>query len=719
MVDSRPIQSTRDYIYRTKDRIGQGAFSNVYRGVQRESGVLYAIKVPRSCNSAQELERETIALTSLCHENIVRLYDIQNEIGSGMPVFVMEFCSRGSVLSLLEDPENHNGLHDRDIIALLSDIASALKYLCSVGFVHRDIKPGNILVSETEEGRNIFKLSDFGSSKFIQETGEYESLTGTEEYLHPHLYERAFIDRNLGGKFTSAADLWSLGATLAHAVLGEVPFRPFEGSRKNRNEMFKMISRKHDQDIYGRQNTPNGKIEYYREIPYHCNISLGLRQYLETIIRGLLRGNASQWTLDTYEREADHVKKLTPHTVLLANSLAFCQFYAEPYQTIDSFLKVISGKLDIKANVSDCTFYDGRSLGDVVKTLNNVKSLPVTSKERPLVVMSSPGTSSIQSNFISPSAAVYRTPTSVADDRQVAKKQVTSAWSFSRNVEELQLGIDIIRQTSQSQVDRLINTCTLSESKLHSCHEVHIADSDRLSLSQKLQLDPKMADYVTERRQSASYRKTEIGKLKKDMTSDCCMLGAAIKTLQDTVCWNTYESKICLLRNKVRGHFRDVEKIWKQVRERKAGNVSEGENVIRQTERLQLVNISRNMAYEWQSVYIPDRNEMTNHIMSWIRNYFNCKEKLKTLERKLTDIENIRRKFTEDITFVSAYSLKSDTQNKASKVMSSEVLQEHRFNTDRLINLISDMQNLAVTEGMHPEGGDIGDDRCLFGYSIG
>lgn len=719
MVDSRPIQSTRDYIYRTKDRIGQGAFSNVYRGVQRESGVLYAIKVPRSCNSAQELERETIALTSLCHENIVRLYDIQNEIGSGMPVFVMEFCSRGSVLSLLEDPENHNGLHDRDIIALLSDIASALKYLCSVGFVHRDIKPGNILVSETEEGRNIFKLSDFGSSKFIQETGEYESLTGTEEYLHPHLYERAFIDRNLGGKFTSAADLWSLGATLAHAVLGEVPFRPFEGSRKNRNEMFKMISRKHDQDIYGRQNTPNGKIEYYREIPYHCNISLGLRQYLETIIRGLLRGNASQWTLDTYEREADHVKKLTPHTVLLANSLAFCQFYAEPYQTIDSFLKVISGKLDIKANVSDCTFYDGRSLGDVVKTLNNVKSLPVTSKERPLVVMSSPGTSSIQSNFISPSAAVYRTPTSVADDRQVAKKQVTSAWSFSRNVEELQLGIDIIRQTSQSQVDRLINTCTLSESKLHSCHEVHIADSDRLSLSQKLQLDPKMADYVTERRQSASYRKTEIGKLKKDMTSDCCMLGAAIKTLQDTVCWNTYESKICLLRNKVRGHFRDVEKIWKQVRERKAGNVSEGENVIRQTERLQLVNISRNMAYEWQSVYIPDRNEMTNHIMSWIRNYFNCKEKLKTLERKLTDIENIRRKFTEDITFVSAYSLKSDTQNKASKVMSSEVLQEHRFNTDRLINLISDMQNLTVTEGMHPEGGDIGDDRCLFGYSIG
>lgn len=716
MGDSRPIQSTRDYIYRTRDRIGQGAFSNVYRGVHRESGVPYAIKVPRSCNSAQELERETIALTSLCHENIVRLYDIQNEIGSGMPVFVMEFCSRGSVLSLLEDPENHNGLHDRDIIALLSDIASALKYLCSVGFVHRDIKPGNILVSETEVGRNIFKLSDFGSSKFIQETGEYESLTGTEEYLHPHLYERAFIDRNLGGKFTSAADLWSLGATLAHAVLGEVPFRPFEGSRKNRNEMFKMISRKHDQDIYGRQSTPNGKIEYYREIPSHCNISLGLRQHLETIIRGLLRGNASQWTLDTYTREADHVKKLTPHTVLLAESLAFCQFYAEPYQTIDRFLKAICGKLDIKADISDCTFYDGRSLEDIVKSSNSVNSLPVTSKERPLVVMSSPGTSSIQFNFISPSVAVYRSSTSVADDRHVAKKQVTSSWSFSRDVEEIQLGIDIIRQTSQSQVERLINTRTLSESKLHSCHEVHSADSDRLSLSQKLQLDPKMADYVTERRQSASYRKKEIGKLKQEMTSDCSMLGAAIKTLQDTVCWNTCESKICLLKNKVRGHFRDLEKIWKQVRERKAGNVSEGENVIRQTERLQLVNLSQSLVNDWQSVYIPNRNEFTNHIKSWIRNYFNCQEKLKTLERKLTDIENIRRKFTEDITFVSAYSLKSDyTQSKASKMMSSEILQEHRFNSDRLINLISDMQNLTVPEGIRPEADDIGDETFLFG----
>lgn len=662
------------------------------------------------------MERETIALTSLCHENIVRLYDIQNEIGSGMPVFVMEFCSRGSVLSLLEDPENHNGLHDRDIIALLSDIASALKYLCSVGFVHRDIKPGNILVSETEVGRNIFKLSDFGSSKFIQETGEYESLTGTEEYLHPHLYERAFIDRNLGGKFTSAADLWSLGATLAHAVLGEVPFRPFEGSRKNRNEMFKMISRKHDQDIYGRQSTPNGKIEYYREIPSHCNISLGLRQHLETIIRGLLRGNASQWTLDTYTREANHVKKLTPHTVLLAESLAFYQFYAEPYQTIDRFLKAICGKLDIKADISDCTFYDGRSLEDIVKSSNSVNSLPVTSKERPLVVMSSPGTSSIQFNFISPSVAVYRSSTSVADDRHVAKKQVTSSWSFSRDVEEIQLGIDIIRQTSQSQIERLINTRTLYESKLHSCHEVHSADSDRLSLSHKLQLDPKMADYVTERRQSASYRKKEIGKLKQEMTSDCSMLGAAIKTLQDTVCWNTCESKICLLKNKVRGHFRDLEKIWKQVRERKAGNVSEGENVIRQTERLQLVNLSQSLVNDWQSVYIPNRNEFTNHVKSWIRNYFNCQEKLKTLERKLTDIENIRRKFTEDITFVSAYSLKSDyTQSKASKMMSSEILQEHRFNSDRLINLISDMQNLTVPEGIRPEADDIGDETFLFG----
>lgn len=152
------------------------------------------------------------------------------------------------------------------------------------------------------------------------------------------------------------------------------------------------------------------------------------------------------------------------------------------------------------------------------------------------------------------------------------------------------------------------------------------------------------------------------------------------------------------------------------MRERKAGNVSEGENVIRQTERLQLVNLSQSLVNDWQSVYIPNRNEFTNHVKSWIRNYFNCQEKLKTLERKLTDIENIRRKFTEDITFVSAYSLKSDyTQNKASKMMSSEILQEHRFNSDRLINLISDMQNLTVPEGIRPEADDIGDETFLFG----
>lgn len=69
--------------------------------------------------------------------------------------------------------------------------------------------------------------------------------------------------------------------------------------------------------------------------------------------------------------------------------------------SIDRFLKAICGRLDIKADISDCTFYDGRSLEDIVKSSNSVNSLPVTSKERPLVVMSSPGTSSIQFNFIS------------------------------------------------------------------------------------------------------------------------------------------------------------------------------------------------------------------------------------------------------------------------------------------------------------------------------
>ena len=82
--------------------------------------------------------------------------------------------------------------------------------------VHRDIKPSNILLQIMLNGEHVYKLSDFGAAKMInQYDEELKSLVGSEKYLYLSVYEVALINRNKPREFVAASiDLWSLGVTL-------------------------------------------------------------------------------------------------------------------------------------------------------------------------------------------------------------------------------------------------------------------------------------------------------------------------------------------------------------------------------------------------------------------------------------------------------------------------------------------------------------------------
>lgn len=121
---------------------------------------------------------------------------------------------------------------------VLRCVVAGMNHLRENGIVHRDIKPGNIMRLVGKEGQSIYKLSDFGAARKLDDDEKFVSVYGTEEYLHPDMYERAVLRKPQQKAFGVTVDLWSIGVTLYHAATGSLPFIPFGGPRRNKEIMY-------------------------------------------------------------------------------------------------------------------------------------------------------------------------------------------------------------------------------------------------------------------------------------------------------------------------------------------------------------------------------------------------------------------------------------------------------------------------------------------------
>jgi len=195
--------------FRLLNLINSGGMGCVYAGKDETLGRMVAIKVMRASLGAnrefvERFKREAQAAAKLNHPNIAQIYSFGE--AKGQPYIVMELISGKRLDSIMEQGR---ALEPAFVLQLGIQIADGLKAADEIGLIHGDIKPENILFDEKMQA----KLVDFGIASF----GEAEEgIWGTPYYIAPEKLQRQKPD--------ARTDIYSLGATLYHALCGHPPF---------------------------------------------------------------------------------------------------------------------------------------------------------------------------------------------------------------------------------------------------------------------------------------------------------------------------------------------------------------------------------------------------------------------------------------------------------------------------------------------------------------
>ncbi|KAJ1955638.1 Serine/threonine-protein kinase, partial [Linderina pennispora] len=302
MTDSANAQRQRATVaigdYELGPQIGRGSFATVYRGVNKKTDTLVAIKsVVRSSLTRrllENLETEINILRTVKHPGVVELIDClksRNHIH-----LVMEFCSLGDLAGYMrrrkEHPSlrnPHGGLNQAIVRHFVVQLGAAMRYLRSRDVIHRDIKTQNILlqpsgttyeagVSEEIGQYPAVKIADFGFARNLPASALAETLCGSPLYMAPEILHYEPYD--------AKADLWSIGAVIYEMMAGRPPFHA-----SNHVELARVIERTNDKIVF-----PDERLS-----SSGSNEKEPLDPQLKELVRGLLRMKpASRMSFDEF-----------------------------------------------------------------------------------------------------------------------------------------------------------------------------------------------------------------------------------------------------------------------------------------------------------------------------------------------------------------------------------------------------------------------------------
>lgn len=203
--------------YEILEELGRGGMGVIYRARQQFSRRVVALKRVLNCHSDSpetlaRFRREAEAASILDHPNILPIYEV-GESEDGLPFFAMKFAPGGS---LRDVGPALNRAPDR-VVPLMLRVARAVQSAHAQGLLHRDLKPGNILL----DGRGEPLVSDFGLAKWLDSSSDLTrtlTIFGTPGYIAP---EQA---RGSATRLGATADVYSLGAILFDLLAGRPPF---------------------------------------------------------------------------------------------------------------------------------------------------------------------------------------------------------------------------------------------------------------------------------------------------------------------------------------------------------------------------------------------------------------------------------------------------------------------------------------------------------------
>ncbi|MBI1325092.1 protein kinase [bacterium] len=195
--------------FRIESVLGRGGMGSVYRATDlrlKREVAIKTIDLATQAAWAERLRLEAEMISRLTHDHVVRLYDM-DQIPDGPLYLVMELVEGSTLLRKFPN------LTIEEKLRILAETAEALDEAHQLGIVHRDIKPGNILLTRDLHA----KLTDFGLAMQQGDTAEASALRGTVPYMAPELFRNVLS--------SPASDLYALGVVAYEAVTGELPFR--------------------------------------------------------------------------------------------------------------------------------------------------------------------------------------------------------------------------------------------------------------------------------------------------------------------------------------------------------------------------------------------------------------------------------------------------------------------------------------------------------------
>jgi serine/threonine-protein kinase len=218
--DTRPPLGGR---YALGEVLGYGGMAEVFRGRDVRLGRDVAVKVLRADLARDPMfqarfRREAQAAASLNHPTVVSVYDTGEELQAGVdfrvPYIVMEYVEGRTLRDVLAD---EGRLQPRRALEITAEICTALAYAHRAGLVHRDIKPGNVMLLPD----GAVKVMDFGIARAVADSSatmtQTAAVMGTAQYLSPEQARGETVD--------ARSDIYSAGCLLYELLTGEPPFR--------------------------------------------------------------------------------------------------------------------------------------------------------------------------------------------------------------------------------------------------------------------------------------------------------------------------------------------------------------------------------------------------------------------------------------------------------------------------------------------------------------